>query len=106
MCADKYNLIELDDLIGFGYDLSDIHELLMCWRMGFIFYGITSSPPDKDSGERSRAYGPSCLFVGCNYPPTKSEGYSFGVLRPSTLFVRPEPYLSTYWSDLIHSWYK
>ena len=24
----------------------------------------------------------------------------------STLFVLPEPYLSTYWSDLIHSWYK
>ena len=47
------------------------------------------------------------------YPPTKSEGYSFGVVRasvhsvrPSTLFVCPEPYLSTYWSDLIHSWYK
>ena len=27
-------------------------------------------------------------------------------VRPSTLFVCPEPYLSTYWSDLIHSWYK
>ena len=44
------------------------------------------------------------------YPPTKSEEYSFGVVRvsvrPSTLFVCPEPYLSTYWSDLIHSWYK
>ena len=26
--------------------------------------------------------------------------------RPSTLFVRPKPYLSTYWSDLMHSWYK
>ena len=26
--------------------------------------------------------------------------------RPSTLFVCPEPYLSTCWSDLIHSWYK
>ena len=47
------------------------------------------------------------------YPPTKSEGYSFGVVspsvrpfRPSALFVCLEPYLSTYWSDLIHSWYK
>ena len=38
-----------------------------------------------------------------NYPSTKSEGYSFGVVRPS---VHPEPYLSTYLSDLIHSWYK
>ena len=27
-------------------------------------------------------------------------------LHPSTLFVCPEPYLSNYWSDLIHSWYK
>ena len=48
-------------------------------------------------------------------------GYSFGVVRssfrpfrpsvlpsvrPSTLFVCAEPNLSTYWSDLIHSWYK
>ena len=44
------------------------------------------------------------------YPPTKSEGYSFGVVRvsvrPFRPSVRPEPYLSTYWSDLIHSWYK
>ena len=54
---------------------------------------------------------------GNYYPPTKSEGYGFGVVRPSahsvlrsvclsTLFVCPEPYLSTYCSDLIHSWYK
>ena len=27
-------------------------------------------------------------------------------VRPSTLFVCPEPYLNTYLSDLIHSWYK
>ena len=44
------------------------------------------------------------------YPATKSEGYSFGVVRacvrPSVHSVRPEPYLSTYWSNLIHSWYK
>ena len=51
------------------------------------------------------------------YPPMKSQGYSLGFVRasvhpsvrssiPSALFVRPEPYLSTYWSDLIHSWYK
>ena len=29
----------------------------------------------------------------------KSEGYSFGVVCPSTLFFGPELYLSTYWSD-------
>ena len=55
--------------------------------------------------------------ISSYYPPTKSEGYSFDVVRPclrpsipsvrpSTLFVCPEPYLSTYWSNLIHSWYK
>ena len=27
-------------------------------------------------------------------------------VRLSALFVCPEPYLTTYWSDLIHSWYK
>ena len=27
-------------------------------------------------------------------------------VRPFCPSVRPEPYLSTYWSDLIHSWYK
>ena len=27
-------------------------------------------------------------------------------VRSSALFVCPEPYLSTYLSDLIHSWYK
>ena len=54
------------------------------------------------------------IFISTFYPPTKSEGYSFGVVclsirpsvRPSAIFVCPEPYLSTYWSDLIHSWYK
>ena len=37
------------------------------------------------------------------YPPTKLEGYSFGVIcpsipsvRPSKCFVSPEPYLSIY----------
>ena len=50
------------------------------------------------------------------YPPTKSEGYSLGVVCagvcPSVrLSARPhffhsEPYLSTYWQDLMHSWYK
>ena len=36
-CAD--NLIELSDLIGFGYDLSDTQDGLECWRMGIIFCG-------------------------------------------------------------------
>ena len=36
-CADKYNLIELSDLIGFGYHLIDSQDGLKCWRMGIIF---------------------------------------------------------------------
>ena len=41
--AIKYNLIELSDLIGFGYDLSDTQDgLKVLW--------LTSSPPDKNSG--------------------------------------------------------
>ena len=53
-----YNLIELSDLIGFGYDLSDTQNGPKCWRMGFIY-----SPPDKDSGERSRSHGLTCLLL-------------------------------------------
>ena len=33
-CADKYILIELSDLIGFGYDLSDTQGGLECWWNG------------------------------------------------------------------------
>ena len=32
-------LIELSDLIGFGYDLSYTQDGLKCWRMVFIFCG-------------------------------------------------------------------
>ena len=52
-------------------------------------------------------------------PPTKSEGGGIYLCRrpcvipsvhcahPSVhIFVRPEPYLSTHWSDLMHSWYE
>ena len=36
-CADKYkyNLIELNDLIDFGYDDSDTQDGFKCWRMGY-----------------------------------------------------------------------
>ena len=36
-CADKNILIELSDLIGFGYDLTDTQDALMCWRNGIYF---------------------------------------------------------------------
>ena len=35
----KYMLIELSDLIGFGYDLSDTQDGLKCWKIWFIFCG-------------------------------------------------------------------
>ena len=43
------------------------------------------------------------FFIVCkySYPSTKSEGY--GIVHPLRLSVRPEPFLGTYWSDLIHS---
>ena len=34
----QISIIQLN-LIGFGYDLSDIQDGLKCWRMGFIFCG-------------------------------------------------------------------
>ena len=40
------------------------------------------------------------IVLASSVPPSV---HSF---RPSTLFVCPKPYLSTYWSDLIHPWYK
>ena len=51
------------------------------------------------------------MFLGSlDYPLTKSEGYSFGVVcasvRPPTHFVCPEPYLSSYTPVLVLSWYK
>ena len=73
--------------------------------------------PEKCENQRYEFLTPDrrydTIVYVCNksyYPPTKSEGYSFGCVRPSIPSVRPsvrpEPYLSTYWSDLIHSWYK
>ena len=49
--------IELSDLIGIGYDLSDTQDgLIGVGEMGFIFYC------DNDSGEQSRAHRPSCCI--------------------------------------------
>ena len=31
--------MELSDLIGFGYDLSETQDGIKCWRMGIIFGG-------------------------------------------------------------------
>ena len=38
----------------------------------YILWG-TSSPPDKDSGERSWAYGPSCLAFVISLRPSSSS---------------------------------
>ena len=42
------------------------------------------------------------------YPLTKSEGYGIVCMSIQSVltFRRPEPYLSTYWSDLIYSWFQ
>ena len=60
--AYEFILIELSELIIFGYDPSDAQDGLRCWRNGIYILLLTSSPCDKNSGERSRAHGPSCLF--------------------------------------------
>ena len=44
-------LVELSELIGFGYGLSDTQDGLMSWRNGIYILWLTSSSCDKDSGE-------------------------------------------------------
>ena len=56
----KVYLIELSELVVFSYDQSDIKGGLRCWRNQIYILWLTSSPYDKNSGERSRAHGPSC----------------------------------------------
>ena len=57
-CADKCNLNELSDLIGFRYDLGATQD----WRMGFIFC-------DKHPLLLTRIQvsdpGPSCFILWC-----------------------------------------
>ena len=56
------NLIELSDLIGFDYDLSDTQDGLKCWWMGFIFLvNILSSW----QGFRWAIQGPWVLWFSC-----------------------------------------
>ena len=67
-----------------------------------------------DSGVSSLFYFNRTFLVGNVVPPQ----YCFGVVRASVrssvrlsipsvhTFVCREPYLNTYWSDLIHFWYK
>ena len=57
----KYILIELSELIFFGYDLSDTQDGPTFWRNGIYILWLTSPPCDKVSGERSKAHGPSCF---------------------------------------------
>ena len=53
-------IVQISILIGFGYDLSDTQDGLRCWRNEIYILWLTSSPCDKDSGERSSAHAPSC----------------------------------------------
>ena len=57
-----YILIELSELVSFGYDLSETLDRHRCCRNGIYILLLTSSPHDKDSCERSRVHGsPSFL---------------------------------------------
>ena len=77
----QYILIELSDLKGFGYDLSDTQEGLGSWRNGIyiLLLTSTSSPRDKDSGDQSRAQGILLSAnLNTNYPfilINKTSGY-------------------------------
>ena len=56
-------------------------------------------------------YGYEVLQEGFIIIPRRSRrdivlAASVHSVRPSAIFVCLEPYLSTYWSDLIHFWYK
>ena len=62
-CADKYILIEHSDLLFFDYGLSDIQDGLRCLRNWIYILWLTSSPCDKNPGERFRAPGPSCFII-------------------------------------------
>ena len=54
-------LIKLGEFIVVCYDLSDTQDGLRCERNVICILWLTSSPCDKNSGERSRAHGLSCL---------------------------------------------
>ena len=83
-------------------------------KMQWCRWGSNRQPLGIESSTLPLCHGlPEPKIATIYYPPTKWEEYSFGIIRasvnsvrPSTLFVCPEPYLSTYWSDLIHSSYK
>ena len=62
ICADKFILIELSELIGFDYGLSDTQDGLRFLRNGIYILWLISSPCDKNSGERFRARVPSCFY--------------------------------------------
>ena len=46
----------------------DTQDDLRCLRNGIYILQLTSSPCEKNSGERSRAHGPSCLKFGTARP--------------------------------------
>ena len=57
-----YILIELSELIGVGYDLSDTQDgPIRCWRYLIYFFFLTS-PYGNDSGERFWAHEPSSFY--------------------------------------------
>ena len=66
-----FNFIELSDLIGFGYDLSDTQDELKCWRMGFKLCGIH---PHLLTRIKVSDSGPMCPLVSNHL--TKRNAYT------------------------------
>ena len=67
-CANKYILIELNELVVFVYGLRDTQDKLWCLRNEiYILLWLTSSPCDKNSGERFRAHVSSCFVFLVSY---------------------------------------
>ena len=55
-------MIELSGLVIFDYGPCDTQDDLRCLRNRIYILWLTFSPCDKNSGERSRAHGPFCMF--------------------------------------------
>ena len=54
-------MIELSKLVVFDYGLSDTLDGLSCLRNGIYILWLTSSPCDKNSGNRFRGHWLSCF---------------------------------------------
>ena len=114
-------------LLRFHKNFNDFHTNCICAKAALIYtcyslsaigdlFGLLITFANRLNPDQARHdLNPNYLTLWYSvpertfYPPTKSEGYSFGGFHPvlpSILYVPPEPYLIPYLSDLMHSWYK